>query len=75
LFYSNKCLSLYQIKLIMGIKIKSLHELDTFIGHEEIPNCPQCGSRTDFIELSEDKQQHQCLDSDCKFEFFLDLED
>ena len=58
-----------------NIEIKSLHKLDNYVvdPNEDQPiTCPKCGSRTDFIELADDKQQHQCLS--CKYEFFLDVE-
>lgn len=56
------------------MKKKSLHELDTFyMGDNDQPTgCPKCGSRTAYIDLTEDKQQHLC--PICDYEFFLDIE-
>jgi|AOAMet11_17_M020_2_1038521.scaffolds.fasta_scaffold10226_2 predicted nucleic-acid-binding Zn-ribbon protein len=59
----------------MSLEIKSLHELDTYINgdNSQPKTCPKCGSRTEFEEIAEDKQQHKCLN--CKCEFFLDFEE
>ena len=42
---------------------------------EEVPTCPQCGTRTemilDFSHTSEMTQIHGCLAADCGFEFVL----
>ena len=50
----------------MSLEIKSLHELDTYINgdNSQPKTCPKCGSRTEFEEIAEDKQQHKCLN--CK---------
>ena len=57
----------------MPIKIKSLHELEVYIGDDQPTTCPKCGSRTEFIEVDDMKQQHKC--NSCEFEFFLEFED
>jgi transposase-like protein len=59
----------------MKLEIKSIHELDTYINgdNSQPTTCPKCGSRTEFEEISEDKQQHKCLN--CEYEFFLDFEE
>ena len=54
------------------IDIKSLHELDCYIGSDDPVTCPKCGLRTEFIEIANDKQQHKCK---CSYEFFVDFED
>ena len=46
----------------------------TFILGEEIPTCPDCGSRTDFDELSDKRQHHVCLNRACRNEFFGECE-
>lgn len=42
---------------------------------EDIPVCPNCGSRTeivlDFSHTTDSTQIHKCLVPDCKFEFVL----
>lgn len=57
--------------------LKSLHELDVYINgdNEQPTTCPKCGSRTGFEQIADDKQQHECLNSDCRYEFFLDFDD
>ena len=54
--------------------VKSLHELDTYVNgdNDQPTTCPMCSCRTDYIEVAEDKEQHQCLG--CGYEFFLDFE-
>ena len=37
--------------------------------NEDPATCPRCGSRTDFKELPEGRQFHECLNSDCQYEF------
>ncbi|MHA2218071.1 MAG: hypothetical protein ACXACY_19220 [Candidatus Hodarchaeales archaeon] len=54
------------------MEIKSLHELPTYIGNDQPTTCPKCGRRTEFIEITDDKQQHKC--PSCEFEFFIDFE-
>lgn len=60
---------------IYSMKTKSLHELPVYIFGEEIVTCPMCGSRTDFIEVDDHKQQHECLNPNCKHEFFVEFEE
>lgn len=57
----------------MIIEIKDLHKLDTYCNddNDQPTTCPKCGSRTDFIDIADDKQPYQCLN--CTYEFFLDL--
>lgn len=58
----------------MSLQLKSLHELDVYLNgdNDQPATCPKCGRRTEFEEISEDKQQHQC--TKCGYEFFLDFE-
>ena len=47
-------------------------------GHGEEPTtCPECGARTDFVELPVLKEMlyHKCLNVDCKFRFLTELDD
>lgn len=55
--------------------LKSLHELDTYLtsDNDQPTTCPKCSGRTEFEEISDDKQQHKCLS--CEYEFFQDFED
>ena len=59
------------------MKIKSLHELDSYLWDESPVTCPKCGARTDFLEIADDMQQHECLNHKCKYEFYVgfDTED
>lgn len=50
------------------------NELETFLMCDQPVNCPECGARTDFKEVSEDEsigiiQIHQCLDEMCRYKF------
>lgn len=46
-------------------------ELETYMNgdNDQPTTCPKCGSRTEFIDLSENKQQHKCYG--CNFVFNL----
>lgn len=46
-----------------------------FGGGEEIVHCPQCGARTDFVELLGDLQLHSCLDTSCEKKFLIEFND
>lgn len=51
-----------------------LSSMETFIfGTDDIVTCPKCGSRTDFLELSDTIQEHDCLS--CKYEFVVEIEE
>lgn len=52
----------------MGQFKKDIILLDT----DQPTTCPLCGARTDFVELSRDKQKHTCLN--CKYEFIGEFE-
>jgi len=56
------------------IKIKNLDELDVYVNedNDQPTTCPKCGNRTEFLQIADNKQQHQCLS--CKYEFFLDFD-
>ena len=47
--------------------------MDTFLnGDNDQPTCcPYCGNRTDFYELSDERQIHRCLNNNCAITFEL----
>lgn len=45
-------------------------ELDIFIMTDQPETCRQCGTRTDFIDLSKDTQLHRC--GNCQFTYWLE---
>ena len=52
------------------------NKLDTFLMSDQPVNCPKCGARTDFQEISKDEaidviQIHQCFDEKCQYKFVL----
>ena len=54
------------------IKIKEVGELEVYSMTDQPETCRKCDSRTDFIEIDETKQQHQCLSESCKYEYFVE---
>lgn len=44
--------------------------LDIFIMTDQPETCRQCGTRTDFADLSKDTQIHKC--SNCQFTYWLE---
>lgn len=49
-------------------------KLDIYMNgdNDQPTTCPLCGGRTDFKEITEDLEQHTCLE--CSYEFILELE-
>lgn len=45
----------------MKIETESTNELPVFYGCEQPETCRKCGSRTDFEDLPDGTQLHQCL--------------
>ena len=56
----------------MRLEEKNNTFFEVFLVDEDIVNCPYCGARTDFIELENSKQLHNCLN--CKSEFLTEFE-
>ena len=46
--------------------------LPKFFGTEQPETCRNCGARTEFHELSEQKQLHQCIN--CGSRYLLEFE-
>jgi len=42
-------------------------KLEYILDDEQPTTCPACGSRTEFIEITSQRQVHRCLD--CGFSF------
>ncbi len=49
-----------------------LYALDVYIMTDQPEVCPKCGDRTQFIEVDDNRQQHQC--TSCNYQYFLDNE-
>jgi len=49
---------------------KKLKKLDVFRATDQPEECSQCSSRTDFENINEIQEYHECLN--CGFEFILD---
>lgn len=43
-----------------------LTDLEVFEGTEQPETCRQCGSRTDFIEVTDKRQLHLCNNDRCR---------
>ena len=41
--------------------------------NDQPTTCPKCGSRTEFNILDLERQKHRCKDSDCGYEFILEV--
>ena len=53
-------------------EIMEVHpQSNEYIMGDQPATCPLCGSRTEFIVLGKKREQHKCLDPDCKYEFVL----
>ncbi len=48
--------------------------LDYYIFSDQPMTCGKCGSKTDFYDLNDELQKHQCLNLDCEHQF-LAIED
>ena len=44
--------------------------LDCYILGDQPTTCGKCGARTDFKELNDELQKHQCLNVSCGYTFF-----
>ena len=66
---------LNSLKIQKKCSVIKINFNDVFLMTEDIPTCPNCGSRTeiilDFSHTKDATQIHQCLAVDCKFEFVL----
>lgn len=49
--------------------------LQTFLIGEEPTTCPSCGARTEFEEIEDGLQLHQCLNEDCGKQFIGESDD
>jgi len=54
--------------------IKKVSKFDIYSnGSNDQPTvCPICGSRTDFLEITKNKQKHKCMS--CNYTFYLDFD-
>ena len=48
-------------------------QLATFLGTDQPETCRKCGARTDFDELTINKQLHRCFN--CDNQYFVEFED
>lgn len=44
----------------------------TFLGTDQPETCRNCGARTDFDELADEKQLHQCIT--CGMQYLLEFD-
>lgn len=67
----------YALASKLGRYLKGEQVLDIHLNgdNDQPTTCPQCGSRTDFVEISETKQHHGCLSYPCGYEFILEMEE
>ena len=46
--------------------------LDCFILNDQPTTCGLCGARTDFVEINDGLQIHECLNLDCCYKFITE---
>ena len=54
------------------MQLSDVDPTPTFIGTEQPETCRACGVRTDFIDLSADRQLHEC--PSCEKVYYLEFE-
>jgi len=47
--------------------------LDCYILNDQPTTCGLCGSRTDFEEINNRLQLHECLNPDCGYKFMAEF--
>ena len=57
--------------LIMITTDVNHEKLDCYILNDQPTTCSKCGARTSFNELDDGSQKHQCLNTDCMYEFII----
>ena len=50
------------------------HNLDIFILNEQPTTCSNCGASTDFEDVTEKVQLHECLNPDCGYQFITEID-
>jgi len=48
------------------------HNLDIYILNDQPTTCGICGARTDFDDIDDKTQLHQCLNLDCCYKFIAE---
>ena len=51
-----------------------IDDLDCYILNDQPTTCGKCGARTNFEEISEELQKHECLNPSCGY-IFASVED
>lgn len=46
--------------------------MDCYILCDQPMVCALCGARTDFLEISDTKQVHECLNQYCRYRFITE---
>ena len=50
------------------------NSLDCYILNDQPMTCGLCGARTDFAEINDGMQIHECLNLDCRYKFITEYE-
>lgn len=48
------------------------HKLDVYIINDQPTVCAVCGARTDFEDVADKVQLHQCLNLNCGYKFLIE---
>jgi len=60
--------------MLINIDINN-HNLNIYILNDQPTTCGICGARTDFYDVTDKVQLHECLNFDCGYQFITEMDE